>query len=101
MWVVFPDAGSYPILTDAQSVLGWVALVADKCEQAVQRFDASLDRDPDLVASMVGKAFCLGKKGEQTAARELYLTAQEVYPAYPPVLAGLRATEPKKTAEMR
>jgi len=75
--------------------------VAGKCEQAVERFDASLDRDPDLVSSMVGKAFCLGKKGERTAARELYLTAQEVYPAYPPVLAGLRATEPKKTAEIR
>ncbi|MDP2625304.1 MAG: tetratricopeptide repeat protein [Candidatus Rokubacteria bacterium] len=101
VWVVFPESGSYPVLTDVQSILGWVSLVAGKCEQAVERFDASLDRDPDLVSSMVGKAFCLGKKGERTAAREIYLTAQEVYPAYPPVLAGLRATEPKKTAEMR
>ena len=101
VWVVFPESGSYPVLTDVQSILGWVSVVAGKCEQAVERFDASLDRDPDLVSSMVGKASCLAKKGEQAAAREIYLTAQEVYPAYPPVLAGLRATEPKKTAEVR
>lgn len=101
VWVVFPEAGGYPIPTDPRSILGWAALVVGKCDQAVERFEASLNRDPEMVASMVGKAICLAKAGDVAQAREVYLTAQEVYPTYPAVLAGLKETEPKKTTGIR
>ncbi len=101
VWVVFPEAGGYPVLTDPHSILGWIALVSGRCDEALDRFEASLNRDPEMVASMVGRAICAAKGGDVARAREIYLTAQEVYPTYPAVLAGLRATEPKKTVELR
>lgn len=101
VWVVFPGAGGYPVLTDPYSIQGWISLVRDRCDEALDRFEASLHRDPEMVASMVGRATCLAKAGDTTQAREIYLTAREVYPTYPSVLAGLRETEPKKTVELR
>lgn len=101
VWVVFPGAGAHPISTDPRSILGWVALVGGNCDKAVERFEVSLNRDPDMVASLVGKGICLAKGGSIAQAREVYLTAQEIYPSYPAVLAGLRETEPKQKAEAR
>lgn len=101
VWVVFPEAGAYPIQADPRSILGWVALVGGKCNRAIERFEVSLNRDPDMVASMVGKGICLARAGNTAEARDVYLTAREVYPTYPAVLAGLRETERGKKAETR
>lgn len=92
VWVVFPGAGAYPIFADPRSILGWTALVQGACDRAIARFDASLERDPEMVASMVGKAECLARTGRRDEAQELLLTASQIYPTYPAVVAGLRET---------
>jgi tetratricopeptide (TPR) repeat protein len=101
VWVIFPEAGAYPILTDPRSILGWTALAVSKYEQALDRFEGSLNRDPEMVASMVGKAICLARTGQAAEARELYLTAQEIYSTYPSVQAGLKENGSPRTSQAR
>ena len=94
VWLVFPDAGTYPILTDAWSIRGWAALFANNVAKSQQFFQQSLERDPELVSSLAGLGRALERAGDPGAAREAYLLAGEIYPTYPTVVAGLRDTQP-------
>ncbi|MFQ5898550.1 MAG: tetratricopeptide repeat protein [Candidatus Methylomirabilia bacterium] len=99
VWVVFPKIGSYPILTDASSIRGWVALFSKDIPGAIERFKESLDREPDLVSSLAGLGLALQKSGDREGAREAYLRASEIYPTYPVVVSGLRETQRTTTAK--
>lgn len=99
VWVVFPQFGSYPILTDPRSIRGWVAVAAKDFSAAAERFGESLDRDPELVSSLAGLGVALQKAGDRNGAREAYLRASEIYPTYPVVTAGLRETQAPATAQ--
>lgn len=93
-WVLFPGIGAYPILTDASSIRGWAALASNDAAKARQHFQASLERNPDLVSSLAGLALALQRSGDRAAARDAYVRAGEIYPTYPVVVAGLRETDP-------
>lgn len=92
VWVVFPGAGAYPILTDAWSIRGWVALFRNDLAAARARFSESLERDPELVSSLAGLGVALERSGDRAAALEVFRRAAEIYPTYPVVVAGLRST---------
>ena len=98
VWVVFRDAGAFPILTDPWSIRGWVALFRNDLTAARTRFRDSLDRDPELVSSLAGLGQVLERSDDRVGAHEVYLRASEIYPTYPGVVAGLRATEPRGAA---
>jgi tetratricopeptide (TPR) repeat protein len=98
VWVVFPQLGSYPILTDPWSIRGWVALIAKDFSAAIERFGESLTRDPELVSSLAGLGLALQRTGDRNGAREAYLRASEIYPTYPVVTAGLRESQAPATA---
>jgi tetratricopeptide (TPR) repeat protein len=99
VWVVFPDRGAYPILTDARSIRGWNALARKDLPAAVERFKESADLDPELVSSLAGLGLALQRSGDRNGAREAYLRASEIYPTYPVVVTGLRETGPAATAQ--
>lgn len=99
VWVVFPQFGSFPILTDPWSIRGWVAVAAKDFSTATERFKESLDRDPELVSSLAGLGFALQQTGDLNGAREAYLRASEIYPTYPVVTTGLRETKAPATAQ--
>lgn len=93
VWVVFSEAGAYPILTDAWSIRGWVAIFRGDPTTARVRFSESLERDPELVSSLVGLGVALERMNDRGGAYEVYRRAAEIYPTYPLVVAGVRATE--------
>jgi tetratricopeptide (TPR) repeat protein len=95
VWVVFTEAGAYPILTDAWSIRGWVALFRGDVAAARARFSESLARDPELVSSLGGLGVALERSNDRAGAYEAYRRAAEVSPTYPLVVAGLRATGPR------
>ena len=92
VWVVFPQLGSFPVLTDPWSIRGWVAVAAKDFSAATERFKESLDRDPELASSLAGLGLALQSGGDREGAREAYLRASEIYPTYPVVTSGLRET---------
>jgi tetratricopeptide (TPR) repeat protein len=93
VWLVFPDAGTFPILTDPWSIRGWAALFANDVPKAREAFQQSLERDPELVSSLAGLGRALQQSGDVAAAHEAFLRASEIYPTYPTVVAGLRETQ--------
>lgn len=93
VWLVFPDAGTFPILTDPWSIRGWAALFANDVPRARAAFRQSLERDPELVSSLAGLGRALQQSGDIAAAHEVFLRASEIYPTYPTVVAGLRETQ--------
>ena len=92
-WVTFGQSGSFPILTNAKTMLGWVAVSKKNYKEASKLFSETLKREPEIVDALVGVAFCLQQEKKLKEARDLYLRAVEIYPQYPAVLAGLRETQ--------